>query len=160
MPINWRITCGRWGSDPRSWWPSAWSARWRRSSALLGILKAGGAYVPLDPAYPTGAPGLHAERCPGAGAVDPGAVGGAVGGTGCQSHLPGFRLGDHCPRKRREPRQLGPPRKPGLCHLHFGIDGAAQGRSDFAWRDCRSLPECAKATTNWTPAMSSSSSLR
>ena len=31
---------------------SAWSARWRWWSALLGILKAGGAYVPLDPAYP------------------------------------------------------------------------------------------------------------
>ena len=64
---------------------------------LLGILKAGGAYVPLDPAYPQAAPGLHAERCAGAGAVDPGAVGGGVGGTGCQDHLSGFRLEDDCP---------------------------------------------------------------
>ena len=63
---------------------------------LLGILKAGGAYVPLDPAYPqerlafmlrdAQVPVLLTQR----------AVGGGVGGTGCQSHLSGFRLGDHC----------------------------------------------------------------
>ena len=51
----------------------------------------------LGPGVSEGAPGLHAERCSGAGAVDPGAAGGGVGGTGCQSHLSGFRLGDHCP---------------------------------------------------------------
>ena len=40
---------------------SAWSARSRWWSALLGILKAGGAYVPLDPGVPARAARLHAR---------------------------------------------------------------------------------------------------
>ena len=64
---------------------------------MLGILKAGGAYLPLDPAYPkerlafmlkdAQVPVLLTQERLVAGLPE----------HECQSHLSGFRLGDHRP---------------------------------------------------------------
>ena len=83
---------------------------------LLGILKAGGAYVPLDPAYPKERLAFMLEdahvpvlltqerliedgrsRCKIAISI--------LDANSNSGSLSGFRLGDHCQRKRREPRQ-------------------------------------------------------
>ena len=102
-------------------------------SALLGVLKAGGAYVPLDPAYPAERLALHARRTAAAAGAGDASAGlaellPADGVSGCAwtSRVAIAQHGE---------KPLAPaarPERPGLRHLHLGLDGPAEGR-----RACR-----------------------
>ena len=73
---------------------------------LLGILKAGGVYVPLDPTYPKERLAFMLEDAQVPVLLTQERLVAGLPEHQAQSHLSGFRLGGHSPRKCREPGQL------------------------------------------------------
>ncbi len=99
---------------------------------LLGILKAGGAYMPLDPAYPQERLAFMLKDAAAPILLTREKLAAGWAGQARQNHLSGFGRRALSRRKRGEPRRVGAPRRPGLCHLYLGIDRAAQRCAGFA----------------------------
>ena len=109
--------------------PEVRVALWAERSAdlvtgLLAILKAGGAYVPIDPGFPrdrvavllaeAGAPVLLTQASLAASLPEPG-----VAVALLEDDLSGYRPG--------LPWRGGERPEPGLCPVHLGLDGEAEG---------------------------------
>ncbi len=100
----------------------------------LAVLKAGGAYVPLDPTAPPERLGhVLTDSAPRVVLVDGALPDGLEAGTAVVVDVPGdadrwAQLPDSDP----EPVPGSLPGRPGVCDLHLGVDGTAQGRDGRA----------------------------
>ena len=98
--------------------------------AILGILKAGGAYLPLDPAYPRDRIRFMLEDARLSLVVTSRSLRAEFHQANAEAALVCLEDADAEPVDN--PAQVVGSGQPGVCHLHVGVDGEAEGRAHHA----------------------------